>query len=184
MSALKTRLARRHARPHPGERAAAGRFRAAGRSPRRCCGATRAGTLATLDRNSGHPFASLVNVATDRRRLAADPGVAARHSHRQSGGRRPRLAAACRDRQRRRSGASAADRARHFPRGGARGRRRARDCAAASWRAIRNPSSTPASPISRSGAWMLSPRISTAALPAPPISTAADCSPILPMPRN
>lgn len=27
--------------------------------------ATRAGTLATLDRNSGHPFASLVNVATD-----------------------------------------------------------------------------------------------------------------------
>jgi hypothetical protein len=26
---------------------------------------TRAGTLATLDRNSGHPFASLVNVATD-----------------------------------------------------------------------------------------------------------------------
>src|ERR1043166_1306111 len=25
----------------------------------------RAGTLATLDRNSGHPFASLVNVATD-----------------------------------------------------------------------------------------------------------------------
>jgi putative heme iron utilization protein len=27
--------------------------------------ATRAGTLATLDRNSGHPFTSLVNVATD-----------------------------------------------------------------------------------------------------------------------
>ena len=27
--------------------------------------ATRAGTLATIDRNSGHPFASLVNVATD-----------------------------------------------------------------------------------------------------------------------
>ncbi len=27
--------------------------------------ATRSGTLATLDRNSGHPFASLVNVATD-----------------------------------------------------------------------------------------------------------------------
>jgi putative heme iron utilization protein len=27
--------------------------------------ATRAGSLATLDRNSGHPFASLVNVATD-----------------------------------------------------------------------------------------------------------------------
>ncbi len=27
--------------------------------------ATRVGTLATLDRNSGHPFASLVNVATD-----------------------------------------------------------------------------------------------------------------------
>lgn len=27
--------------------------------------ATRAGTLATLDRNSGHPFASLVNIATD-----------------------------------------------------------------------------------------------------------------------
>lgn len=27
--------------------------------------ATRAGTLATLDRNSGHPFASLVNVASD-----------------------------------------------------------------------------------------------------------------------
>jgi putative heme iron utilization protein len=27
--------------------------------------ATRAGTLATLDRNTGHPFASLVNVATD-----------------------------------------------------------------------------------------------------------------------
>src|ERR1700689_2832218 len=26
---------------------------------------TRAGTLATLDRNTGHPFASLVNVATD-----------------------------------------------------------------------------------------------------------------------
>jgi heme iron utilization protein len=26
---------------------------------------TRAGTLATIDRNSGHPFASLVNVATD-----------------------------------------------------------------------------------------------------------------------
>src|SRR6185312_1488860 len=25
----------------------------------------RAGTLATLDRNTGHPFASLVNVATD-----------------------------------------------------------------------------------------------------------------------
>jgi putative heme iron utilization protein len=27
--------------------------------------ATRAGTLATLDRNTGHPFASLVNIATD-----------------------------------------------------------------------------------------------------------------------
>ena len=27
--------------------------------------ATRAGSLATLDRNTGHPFASLVNVATD-----------------------------------------------------------------------------------------------------------------------
>src|ERR1700754_1086270 len=27
--------------------------------------AIRAGTLATLDRNTGHPFASLVNVATD-----------------------------------------------------------------------------------------------------------------------
>ena len=27
--------------------------------------ATRAGTLATLDRTTGHPFASLVNVATD-----------------------------------------------------------------------------------------------------------------------
>src|SRR5690554_1546592 len=27
--------------------------------------ATRAGTLATLDRNTGHPFGSLVNVATD-----------------------------------------------------------------------------------------------------------------------
>src|ERR1700680_1529269 len=27
--------------------------------------ATRAGALATLDRNTGHPFASLVNVATD-----------------------------------------------------------------------------------------------------------------------
>lgn len=27
--------------------------------------ATRAGTLATLDRNTGHPFASLINVATD-----------------------------------------------------------------------------------------------------------------------
>src|SRR5262245_3616833 len=26
---------------------------------------TRAGTLGTLDRNTGHPFASLVNVATD-----------------------------------------------------------------------------------------------------------------------
>ena len=28
--------------------------------------ATRAGSLATIDRNTGHPFASLVNVATDR----------------------------------------------------------------------------------------------------------------------
>src|SRR5580693_2376942 len=27
--------------------------------------ATRAGALATIDRNTGHPFASLVNVATD-----------------------------------------------------------------------------------------------------------------------
>src|ERR1700733_1352223 len=27
--------------------------------------ATRSGTLATIDRNTGHPFASLVNVATD-----------------------------------------------------------------------------------------------------------------------
>ena len=27
--------------------------------------ATRAGTLATIDRNTGHPFASLVTVATD-----------------------------------------------------------------------------------------------------------------------
>ncbi|MGC2123651.1 MAG: pyridoxamine 5'-phosphate oxidase family protein, partial [Xanthobacteraceae bacterium] len=26
---------------------------------------TRAGSLATLDRNTGHPFASLVNIATD-----------------------------------------------------------------------------------------------------------------------
>ena len=34
------------------------------RSPRPCCG-TRAGSLATIDRNTGHPFASLVNVATD-----------------------------------------------------------------------------------------------------------------------
>ena len=36
-----------------------------GRSPRRCCGRTRAGALATIDRNTGYPFASLVNVATD-----------------------------------------------------------------------------------------------------------------------
>ena len=49
--------------------------------------ATRAGTLATLDRNSGYPFASLVNVATDSRRRAADPGVEARHPYRQSGSR-------------------------------------------------------------------------------------------------
>ena len=35
------------------------------RSPRSCCGRTRAGSLATLDRNTGHPFASLVNIATD-----------------------------------------------------------------------------------------------------------------------
>src|SRR3984957_9036045 len=27
--------------------------------------ATRAGALATIDRNTGHPFASLVNIATD-----------------------------------------------------------------------------------------------------------------------
>lgn len=32
---------------------------------RRILRVTRAGTLATLDRNTGHPFASLVNVATD-----------------------------------------------------------------------------------------------------------------------
>ena len=35
------------------------------RSQRTCCGPPRAGALATLDRNTGHPFSSLVNVATD-----------------------------------------------------------------------------------------------------------------------
>ncbi len=34
---------------------------------------TRAGALATIDRNTGHPFASLVNVATDIDGRAVDP---------------------------------------------------------------------------------------------------------------
>ena len=35
------------------------------RSPSSFCGHPRAGALVTIDRNTGHPFASLVNVATD-----------------------------------------------------------------------------------------------------------------------
>ncbi len=48
-----------------GKRAAAGGFRRRVDVAKTLLRATRAGTLATLDRNSGHPFASLVNVATD-----------------------------------------------------------------------------------------------------------------------
>ena len=53
-----------HAGPPAGERAGAADFEPK-RSPRLLLRTTRAGALATIDRNTGHPFASLVNVATD-----------------------------------------------------------------------------------------------------------------------
>ena len=46
--------------------------------------ATRSGTLATIDRNTGHPFASLVNVATDVDGVAVNLNLAARDPYRQS----------------------------------------------------------------------------------------------------
>ena len=57
-------LARRDAGPPAGERAGAADFEPVSVA-KALLRATRAGTLATIDRNTGHPFASLVNVATD-----------------------------------------------------------------------------------------------------------------------
>ena len=75
--------------------------------------ATRTGTLATLDRNSGYPFASLVNVATDSdgAPLILVSRLATHTANLEV--RRPRLAAAGRDRQRRCADASPPHRAGH-----------------------------------------------------------------------
>ena len=71
----------------------------------------RAGTLGTLDRNTGHPFASLVTVATDVDGSPVILDLAALDPYGKPRGRRPRLGAARRDRQGRSAGASAPDRA-------------------------------------------------------------------------
>ena len=76
--------------------------------------ATRAGTLGTLDRNTGHPFASLVNVATD---VDGSPVILTSRLSTHTANleaRRPRLDPARRDRQGRSAGASAPDRARRL----------------------------------------------------------------------
>ncbi len=132
--------------------------------------ATRAGSLATIDRNTGHPFASLVNVATDSdgSPLILISRLSTHTANLEADGRASVLLAAT----------GKGDPLAH-PRltllGSFRPGRRAtirasRACAAAFSPGIRNRSFTPASPISRSGGSMRYPPISMAALPAPPIS--------------
>ena len=87
--------------------------------------AMRAGALGTIDRNTGHPFGSLVNVATDVDGspliLISRPG----HPYRQSGEGRPRVAAACIRRPGRPAGPSAPDGIGHLRADRASGRCRA-----------------------------------------------------------
>ena len=130
--------------------------------------ATRAGSLATIDRNTGHPFASLVNVATDvdGSPLILVSRLSTHTANLEVDGRASVLLAST----------GKGDPLAH-PRltllGSfvqiARDDRQSRACAGASSPAIRNRSFMPASPISRSGGSTPCPPISMAALPAPPI---------------
>ena len=130
--------------------------------------ATRAGTLATLDRNTGHPFASLVNVATD---VDGSPLILvsrlATHTANLECDARASLLLADTGKGDA-LGASAPDRAGQLQARRARSGRRAAPAAAVS----RPPSEVGTlcriSPTSASGAWTWSRRISTAASPAPP----------------
>ena len=82
--------------------------------------ATRAGSLATIDRNTGHPFASLVNVATD---VDGSPLILVSRLSTHTANleaRRPRFAAAGLGRQGRPARPSAPDAARQLRPSGAR----------------------------------------------------------------
>ena len=129
---------------------------------------TRAGSLATIDRNTGHPFASLVNVATDSdgAPLILISRLATHTANLETDSRASVLLAAT----------GKGDPLAHprltllgsfvrVPREDT----KSRGCAAVSSPGIRNRSFTPALPISRSGGSMRCPPISMAALPAPPI---------------
>ena len=146
-----TTAARRDARSAPGRRARAGRLRPRALA-KTLLRATRAGTLGTLDRNTGHPFASLVNVATDvdGSPLILTSRLSTHTANLEADGRasvllaetgkgdplaHPRLTVL--------GDVCAHSRARAPTR---------RACGGASSRGIRSPSFTPASAISRSGA--------------------------------
>ena len=129
--------------------------------------AIRAGALATIDRNTGHPFASLVNVATDAdgSPLIPDLPASTHTANLEKDGRASVLLAST----------GKGDPLAH-PRLtliGTFGRSRAttlpsRGCAGAFWRVIRSQSFMRASPISRSGGSASCRRISMPASPAPP----------------
>ena len=82
--------------------------------------ATRAGSLATIDRNTGHPFASLVNIATDSdgSPVILISRLSTHTANLEADGRASVLLAA--DRQRRPAGASPPDAARRLRPGAAR----------------------------------------------------------------
>ena len=129
---------------------------------------TRASALATIDRNTGHPFASLVNVATDvdGSPLILISRLSTHTANLEDDGRASLLFASVG------RGDPLA-----YPRLTVLGtfmpvaRQDAREprLRRRFLPVIRNPSSTPVSPISRSGNLKSFPRISTAALAAPPI---------------
>ena len=130
---------------------------------------TRAGALATIDRNTGHPFASLVNVATDvdGSPLILVSRLSTHTANLENDGRASLLFASVG------RGDPLA-----YPRLTVLGtftpvaRQDAREtlvCADGFWHAIRNQSFTPALPISRFGDLKSCPLTSMAALAALPI---------------
>ena len=130
---------------------------------------TRAGALATIDRNTGHPFASLVNVATDvdGSPLILISRLSTHTANLENDGRASLLFASVG-----RGDPLAYPRLTvlgDFCAGRAPGRSRTLACAADFSPAIRNRSFMPVSPISRSGDSKSFPLTSMADLAAPPI---------------
>jgi hypothetical protein len=136
----------------------------------------RSGALATIDRNTGHPFASLVNVATDAdgSPLILISRLSSHTANLETDGRasvlmastgkgdplaHPRLTVIGAFRPVARDDPDEARVRRRFLRG----------CAVAFSPAIRRPSFMPASPIFRSGGLTSFPPISMPGLPARPI---------------